>query len=271
MELLDSKVHASAYGGRLYWSVGQFGRLLPYVCAEGDYGGFDDGTSKASGYLGGLFAGLEYFPWRRFSVQVDFGPAYVSLTGDSATTSSLHYILSFGLTYYLGQPPRLASEPSAMAPSATEQVTPASEAPAAKPAEPPSGGMNVAVADLSAQGVSASDAAVITDMIRSVIVKFGKFNVVEKANMDRILSEQAFQQTGCTSEECAVKLGKLLNVNRMVVGSFGKLLTRYVVNVRVVNVENGKVLFSDEAMGDDVDRLMGQTKAMAERVAKGIK
>ena len=267
MELIDSKVHASAYGGRLYWSVGQFGRLLPYVCAEGDYGGFDDGTSKASGYLGGLFAGLEYFPWRRFSVQVDFGPAYVSLTGDSATTSSLHYILSFGLTYYLGQPPRPASESSAMAPSAAEQVTPASEAPAAKPAEPPSGGMNVAVADLSAQGVSASDAAVITDMIRSVIVKFGKFNVVEKANMDRILSEQAFQQTGCTSAECAVKLGKLLNAQGIVVGTFGKLLGRYLVSVRLVDVETGQAVVADEAKGDTVDEIENAVDGMVVRMA----
>jgi len=43
--------------------------------------------------------------------------------------------------------------------------------------------------------VSASDAAMVTDMIRNTMVNKGRFNVVEKANMDRILAEQAFQQS----------------------------------------------------------------------------
>jgi len=126
--------------------------------------------------------------------------------------------------------------------------------------------LNVAVSELGAQNVSSGDAAVIADLIRSELVKSGVFNVVEKSNMDKILSEQTFQKTGCTSEECAVKLGKLLNVQRIIVGSFGKLLDKYFVNIRVVNVETGRVMFAENAKGRQVDDLEINIKKMVDKL-----
>ena len=41
----------------------------------------------------------------------------------------------------------------------------------------------------------------------------------------------------------------------MVVGSFGKLMSRYFINIRVVDVETGNVVFSDSAKGDTVDAI----------------
>ena len=112
---------------------------------------------------------------------------------------------------------------------------------------------NIAVSTLDAQNVSAGDAAVIADLLRSRLVRGGVFNVVEKSNMEKILQEQGFQNSGCTNEECAVKLGRILNVQKMIVGSFGKLMNRYFINLRVVDVETGSVVFSDTAKGDTVD------------------
>ncbi len=131
--------------------------------------------------------------------------------------------------------------------------------------------LNVAVADLTASGVSSGDAAVVADLLRGELVKTGVFNVVEKGNMERVLAEQAFQQTGCTSQECAVKLGKLLNVQRMIVGSFGKLLGRHFVSIRVVDVETGKVVYADEAKGDTVDQIDAGLRSLAVRIATRVK
>ena len=68
---------------------------------------------------------------------------------------------------------------------------------------------NIAVKDFKANNASASEAAAISEFVRSAFVKSGKYNVVDKANMEKILAEQAFQQTGCTDQACAVKLGKM--------------------------------------------------------------
>jgi curli biogenesis system outer membrane secretion channel CsgG len=131
--------------------------------------------------------------------------------------------------------------------------------------------LNVAIADLRAENVSSGDAAVMADLMRSELVKTGSFNVIEKQNMEKVLSEHAFQQTGCTTEECAVKLGKLLNVQRMAVGSFGKLLDSYFLNIRVVNVETGEVIFGDSVEGTTVSQLKIGVRDLAGRLARQIR
>ena len=100
---------------------------------------------------------------------------------------------------------------------------------------------NVAVLDLKANNASGSESAGVTGFIRTAAVRVGAWNVVEKANMDKILSEQAFQQTGCTSSECAVKLGKLLNVQKMVVGEYTILEGVRFINASLVDVESGRI------------------------------
>jgi DNA-binding beta-propeller fold protein YncE len=126
---------------------------------------------------------------------------------------------------------------------------------------------NVAVVDLQAYGVSSNDAAVIADMIRSELVRSGSCNVVEKQNMEKVLAEQTFQQTGCTSDECAVKLGKILNVQVIIVGSFGKLMDKYIVTLRLVRVETGKIENGDSAKGQSVDEIEAEIKKMVGRLA----
>jgi len=130
------------------------------------------------------------------------------------------------------------------------------------------GRMNIAVSDLSAEGVSQSNASIVADWLRGSLVSAGTYTVVERSAMQKILTEQAFQQTGCTSQECAVKLGKMLNVQRMVVGSFGKFLDSYVLNVRVVDIESGEVVYSDSANGATTKEVEANIKALALRLSK---
>jgi len=128
----------------------------------------------------------------------------------------------------------------------------------------------LAVANFEAQNVSAGDAAVISDLLRSALVQDAAFNIVEKANMDKILAEQAFQQSGCTTQECAVKLGKVLNVKYLVVGSFGKALDQYLMAMRVVEVESARIVYSDEAQGRNLDDLRASIKVMAHRLSVAV-
>jgi curli biogenesis system outer membrane secretion channel CsgG len=131
----------------------------------------------------------------------------------------------------------------------------------------PTGGETMAVMDLKAESVSAGDAAVISSLLRGELVKTGRFKTVEKNQMDKVLAEQAFQQTGCTSQDCAVKLGKMLNVQLMVVGEFGKLMGQSYTSARVVNVETGEVVYADKAKGTSADEMEYAIAAMARRVA----
>ena len=105
-----------------------------------------------------------------------------------------------------------------------------------------SGENQIAVLDLDPIGVTRSESQTLTDRLRSELVATGAFTVIERAEMDEILKEQGFQQTGCTSDACAVEIGKLLNVRRIVAGSIGKIGSVYTISLRVIDVETGVIL-----------------------------
>ncbi len=102
--------------------------------------------------------------------------------------------------------------------------------------------LNIAVAELDGKNVSAMDAAIVSDFIRTELVKTQAFKVLDRQNMERILAEQSFQMTGCTTEECAVQMGKILNVKYMAVGSFSKFLETYYININFIDVETGQIV-----------------------------
>jgi len=60
--------------------------------------------------------------------------------------------------------------------------------------------------------------------------------------MEEILNEQGFQQTGCTSDECVVEVGKLVGVEQMVTGTIGKIGSIYTISARIIDVETGKMV-----------------------------
>jgi len=68
-----------------------------------------------------------------------------------------------------------------------------------------------------------------------------------------------------------VKLGKLLNVQQMVVGSFGKLMEKYFVSLRLVNVETGAVVYADNANGRKVEDIQAGVKTLALKIAQQVK
>ena len=78
---------------------------------------------------------------------------------------------------------------------------------------------NIAVLDFEALAIKKMEAVTLTEKLRGELVKTRKFTVIERGQMDEILKEQEFQMSGCTSQECVVEVGQLLNVQQMMIGS----------------------------------------------------
>ncbi|MCX5785105.1 MAG: PorV/PorQ family protein [Elusimicrobia bacterium] len=130
------------------------------------------------------------------------------------------------------------------------------------------GGTNVAVADFSGKNVSQADASIVTDFLRTELVTTGLFNVMDRNNMDTVLAEQKFQNSGCTEQQCAVEMGKLLNVKQMLVGSLSKLLDNYYITVNVVDVETGKIMASYDSEGVSSKELKDACKKIVEKLSR---
>jgi TolB-like protein len=100
----------------------------------------------------------------------------------------------------------------------------------------------IAVSDLAGQGIDATAAAMISDRLRGELFNTGTVTVIERSQMKEILKEQGFQQTGCTSDQCAVETGQLLGVRYMVVGSVGLIGHTYSISSRLIDVSTGKMV-----------------------------
>jgi|GEM_PF-4627121 len=99
----------------------------------------------------------------------------------------------------------------------------------------------IAVMNLKAEGVSEKTASVISSMLRTEFVNSGKFIIIEREQMDSILKEQGFQQTGCTDQACVVEVGRLLSARKMLVGEVIDFQDSLYINIRIVDVEKSEV------------------------------
>jgi uncharacterized protein DUF2380 len=129
--------------------------------------------------------------------------------------------------------------PKPAAPAAAPGAKPAP--PAAKPAD--TGKELVAVLDLEPVGATKVEASAMTDRLREELLKTGKFTMVDRSQMSAVLDEQAIQQTGCTSQECAVQVGKVLGVKKLITGKITKISeTQWLVNATILDVETSETL-----------------------------
>lgn len=88
-----------------------------------------------------------------------------------------------------------------------------------------------------ASSVSVSDVDGISEMFMTYFRPAG-YTMVERAQIDKVISEQGFQRSSLTDAQ-AVRVGRILNVSKVVVGKVSRLGGQYQVDVRVVDVESG--------------------------------
>lgn len=130
--------------------------------------------------------------------------------------------------------------------------------------------LRVVVVDLKAQGVPKTKAMIISNMLRNDLVNDGRFIVIERNQMESILKEQGFQQTGCTDQACVVEMGRLLSANKMIVGEvLGADNTLY-ITVRVVDVEKGVVDFAEKEISQSEERFDKVTASLTKKLTDKI-
>jgi len=86
---------------------------------------------------------------------------------------------------------------------------------------------------------------------------------------DLWFAETGFQKSGCTTEECAVQIGKILNVRKMIVGSVLKSLGTYIINLRFIDVEKGVAEFAvKETAKPTTEGLMNASQILSDSILK---
>jgi len=101
---------------------------------------------------------------------------------------------------------------------------------------------SIAIADFKLNGVDSSQGAALIDALAAELKSTGRFRVMERSQMDKILQEQGFQESCvCDNSNCAIQVGQLLSIDEMVIGSLSQVGSTVAINARVVDVGSGEV------------------------------
>ena len=115
----------------------------------------------------------------------------------------------------------------------------------------------VAILDFEGRGINQMEAQTLTDRLMSEMVNTDAVIMVERNQMEELMNEQGFQQSGCTTSECAAEVGALLGVQNMVSGSFGKLGNSYTIDAKLFSVSTGGTIRSvSKTYKGEVDGLL---------------
>jgi hypothetical protein len=100
---------------------------------------------------------------------------------------------------------------------------------------------------LLVRGLDSNAVRVMEDALTNGLIRTGKYRIMERSQMSTILTEQGFQSSGaCDGEQCAVQIGKLLGVERSLIGSVGLLGKTYVLNVRMIDISTGEAIATSQ-------------------------
>jgi len=127
-----------------------------------------------------------------------------------------------------------------------------------------SGKPTVAVLDFEGQDVSESDVKTLTERMRTEIGNTNAVRLIERKAVEKIMAEQGFQQSGCTSDECAAEVGQLLGVQFMISGSIGKMGKSYTIDAKMFSVETGETVRTKSATFEgDISGLLTEMQILA--------
>jgi len=101
----------------------------------------------------------------------------------------------------------------------------------------------IALADLESSGLSNFEARQIYDRLETELVNLGTYAVTSRQEVDKILKEQKFQQAGCTDQQCAAKLGKMLNADLMLLSTilYDHTIDKISATFKLVDVETARI------------------------------
>jgi TolB-like protein len=100
------------------------------------------------------------------------------------------------------------------------------------------------VAVLSFTSDSDRLSAYVIDELNNAIVNIGTLTVVDRQQLDLIMQEMQFQESGMVSDESAQEIGRMLGAQYIVSGSIELVAGSYRFRTRALTVENATIVYS---------------------------
>jgi TolB-like protein len=131
----------------------------------------------------------------------------------------------------------------------------------------------LAALDIAAErGVDDSLVKILTDTLLSGLKSSGRFSsVIGSSDIQAMISmEQQKQALGCDEDSCLAQLGGALGVPYLVTGSLGTVGGRFVLNLKLLQVEDARVAERVTKVYDDEKGLIDGLNAAVSDLVKSV-
>jgi TolB-like protein len=116
------------------------------------------------------------------------------------------------------------------------------------------------VLDFETSGITKQEARLIVDYISSHIVESGKYRVIDRMQRETILKELEWSVSDCTDTSCQLQMGRMLAASFIVVGSLGGVGEKFMINIKLIDVETGETLSTASQVYKDINSLIEDNK-----------
>ena len=131
----------------------------------------------------------------------------------------------------------------------------------------------IAVLDFSLKGAGFETedmGAIVAEWFITAFVKEGRFDVIERGLLTKILNEQKLGMSGILDETTATKIGKLLGVKIIISGSVLKLQNILEINARIIDVETASIIAAESVKSSAAVRLQDLVVRMSAKIIKNF-
>jgi len=129
----------------------------------------------------------------------------------------------------------------------------------------------VAVLDfqLHGEGYETQDMGkIVAEWLITALVRDGRFEVIERRLLEKILTEQKLGLSGILDETSASKLGQMLGAKVVISGSVMALKGQIEVNARIIDVQTGSVIAAENVKSRSTEVLEDMVFQMAQAIIR---
>jgi len=127
----------------------------------------------------------------------------------------------------------------------------------------------IAVLDFQMQGEQTNSkdmGKIVAEWLITGLVETGRFDVIERRLLEKLLEEQKLGVTGAIDPNSAAQLGKILGVRIIVSGTVTSLEGYTEINARLINVDSASIIAAEKVRASSAERLRDLVNKITDKI-----
>jgi TolB-like protein len=108
---------------------------------------------------------------------------------------------------------------------------------------------------------------IVAEWLITGLVETGRFDVIERRLLEKLLEEQKLGLTGAIDPGSAAQLGKILGVKTIVSGTVTSLEGYTEINARLINVDTASIVAAEKVRASSAEKLSDLVARITEKIA----